>query len=409
MTAAIADALGPAVEAGTLSGFVVLLARDDDVDVTVLGDQALGGDPMRQDSIFRIASLTKPITAVATLILVAEGLLDLDDPVAEFLPELATPRVLRNLNGPLDDTVAVSRPITVRDLLRSTNGHGFPSDFSAPIVATLMQRLHQGEPRPQAFPALDDWMAALGATPLLHQPGEGFTYNTAFDILSVLVARVGGLPFADHLDARLFGPLGMVDTGFSYDVDQADRVSSSYRRSEDGGEDENGRLELVDGPDGQWSTEPAFASGAGGLVSTAADLLAFQRMLLAGGGDVLPSELVSQIMADQLDDAIRATDTVFLDGQSWGFGVGVDIAKVHPWNIVGRYGWVGGTGTSAYAVPSDGASRSCSRRSNWPARPTLPPSKRSGRPLLLISVTTVDPPENPPDVQVRVAASVAPT
>ena len=138
----------------------------------------------------------------------------------------------------------------------------------------------------------------------------------------------------------------MNDTGFSFPPESIDRVTTSYRHGDDG-------LQIADQPDGQWASEPAFASGAGGLMSTAADLLAFQRMLLAGGGNVLPQELVAAMMTDQLTPAIRATDTVFLDGQTWGYGGSVDIAIDNPWNVLGRYGWVGGTGTSAYVVPSD--------------------------------------------------------
>ena len=343
----VCDALAVHVDSGEVAGLVAVIARADDVDVTVLGAQTVDGPVMREDSLFRIASAGKPITAAAVLMLVAEGYLRLDDPIGGVLPELAAPRVLRKLMSPIDDTVAAIRPITVRDLLRSTNGHGFPSDFSAPVVAGLMGGLHQGPPQPQLVPAPDDWMAILAKIPLLHQPGEGFTYNTAFDILSVLVARVSGQSFGDYLDQRIFEPLAMNDTGFSFPPNADSRVTTYYRLADDGA------LAVVDAPDGQWASEPAFTSGAGGYVSTAADLLAFQRMLLDGGRNLLPSSLVSAMMTDQLTPSIRATDTVFLDGQSWGYGGGVDIAIHHPWNVVGRYGWVGGTGTSAYVVPSD--------------------------------------------------------
>jgi CubicO group peptidase (beta-lactamase class C family) len=167
----------------------------------------------------------------------------------------------------------------------------------------------------------------------------------------VLITRASGRSFADHVAARILEPLGMDDTGFSFPPDETarSRATTAYRRSDDGG------LEVVDEPDGQFASPPAFASGAGGHVSTAADLLRFQRMLVAGGGEVLPARSVAEMMTDQLSPAIRATDSVFLDGQSWGYGGGVDIEPRRPWNVIGRYGWVGGTGTSAYVVPSDGS------------------------------------------------------
>jgi len=301
---------------------------------------------MAQDSLFRIASITKPMMAALALTFVADGTLQLEQPVDDLLPELASPVVLRSLIGPVDETVPAARAITVRHLLTSTNGHGFPSDFSAPVVQLLFDRLHQGPPQPKRVPQPDEWMAILADIPLLHQPGEGFTYNTAFDILGVLVARAGGRPLPELLAARILEPLGMTETGFAFPTGTDDRRTCYYRRGDDG-------LVELDGPDGQWSTVPAFPSGAGGLVSTLADVLAFQRMLLAGGGEILPTALVTAMATDQLTPTIRASDTVFLDGQSWGFGGGVDIERRNSWNVPGRFGWVGGTGTSAHVVPSD--------------------------------------------------------
>jgi len=345
----IEGALAPYVDDGRVPGVVAVVARGDDVDVTVLGAQSIGGTPMRHDSLFRIASAGKPITAAAALALVADGALALDDAVADLLPELAAPRVLRRPTSPLDDTVAADRAITVRHLLTSTSGHGFPSDLAAPIAEVLGRELHQGPPRPQEVPPPDEWMARLARIPLVHQPGEGFAYNTAFDVLSVLVERASGLPFAEHVARRVLRPLGIHDTGFAVGAGDLGRMTSYYRHGDGGG------LVLVDAPDGQWSAPPPFASGAGGYVSSATDLLAFSRMLLEGGGGVLPPDLVAAMTSDQLTTAIRATDSLFLDGQSWGFGVGVDIEARRPWNVAGRFGWVGGTGTSAYAVPSDGS------------------------------------------------------
>lgn len=343
------DALTSYVASGEIPGIVAVVARGDDLDVTVIGEQAVGGDAMREDSLFRIASAGKPITAVAVLTLVADGRLAIDESVDDLLPELASPRVLRDLRGPIDDTVPADRSITVEDLLRSTNGHGFPADFSAPIVSILVERLNQGPTRPEAFPPPDEWMAMLSEIPLLHQPGEAFTYNTAYDILGVLVACASGQPFADYVDERVFQPLGMTDSEFAFAPGSVGRMTAAYRRGEDG------VLVVVDPPDGEWAAEPAFASGAGGCVSTAADVLAFHRMLLAGGGDVLPSDLVAEMTSDQFTPAIRSTNDVFLNGQSWGYGCGVDIEVRDSWNVPGRYGWVGGSGTSAYAVPADGS------------------------------------------------------
>ena len=175
MTARLADALAPHVESGDVAGLVALVGRGTDVEVTVLGAHAIGGAPMRADSLFRIASAGKPITAAAVLTLVADDLVRLDDPVDDVLPELASPRVLRRPSGALDDTVAAVRPITVRDLLRSTNGLGFSSDFASPITARLLGELHQGPPQPQLVAPPDEWMAMLATIPLVHQPGEGCT------------------------------------------------------------------------------------------------------------------------------------------------------------------------------------------------------------------------------------------
>ncbi len=340
------DALRPLVDAQLVPGLVAAVGRGDDLEVVAIGDATLGGPPMREDALFRIASVTKPMMAAVALTLVADGTLELDQPVEGLLPELASPLVVRSSTGPVDDTVPAIRPITMRHLLTSTSGLGFPSDFSAPVVQLLVERLQQGPPQPQHLPAPDEWMARLGEIPLLHQPGDGFTYNTAFDILGVLAARAAATTLPELMATRLFEPLGMTDTGFAFPAGSMERRTSYYRNTDEG-------LVEEDDPDGQWATVPPFPSGAGGLVSSVADVVAFQRMLLAGGGDVLPADLVTAMMSDQLTPAIRATDSAFLDGQSWGFGGGVDIVNDHRWNVLGRYGWVGGTGTAAHVVPSD--------------------------------------------------------
>ena len=338
---------------GSVPGAVGLIARGDRVEVEAAGSaSADGSSPMARDSIFRVASITKPITAAAVMMLVDDGRIALEDPIGRWLPELASPAVVRTPAGPVDDVVPAVRPITVADLLTFRAGYGFPSDFSLPAVGPLFSELKQGPPQPQLVPAPDEWMAALARIPLLYQPGEAWLYETCSDIQGVLIARVSGRPLPEFLAERLFEPLGMADTGFEVPAGQLGRFTSYYRGDPAGG------LELVDAPGGQWSSRPAFPSGAGGLVSTAGDWYSFARMLLAGGSaggrQLLSPASVRQMTTDQLTPSQRDASRLFLEGQGWGFGGSVDVEAIDPWNVPGRYGWVGGTGTAAHIIPSTG-------------------------------------------------------
>ncbi|EST27100.1 serine hydrolase domain-containing protein [Streptomyces niveus] len=342
------------VSEGPLPGAVAMVARGDRIEVAEAGSaDAAGTTPLTRDSIFRIASITKPVVAAAVMMLVEEGRIALDDPVDAWLPELASPMVVRTPASPVDDVVPAVRPITVLDLLTFRSGHGFPSDFSLPAVAPLFSELLQGPPQPQHVPAPDAWMAALARIPLLHQPGDGWLYNMGSDIQGVLISRVTGRTLPEFLAERVFEPLGMVDTGFEVPAGKRGRVSYYYRQGEAGG------LEPIDTPDGQWSTVPPFPSGAGGLVSTLDDWYAFARMLLAdgetdAGKSLLAPASVRQMTTDHLTRSQRDAGTLFLEGQGWGFGGSVDVQTLDPWNVPGRYGWVGGTGTSAHITPSTG-------------------------------------------------------
>ncbi|MFD4696684.1 serine hydrolase domain-containing protein [Streptomyces niveus] len=339
---------------GPLPGAVAMVARGGRIEVAEAGSaDAAGTTPLTRDSIFRIASITKPVVAAAVMMLVEEGRIALDDPVDEWLPELASPMVVRTPAAPVDDVVLAVRPITVLDLLTFRSGHGFPSDFSLPAVAPLFGELLQGPPQPQHIPAPDAWMAALARIPLLHQPGDGWLYNMGSDLQGVLIARVTGRTLPEFLAERVLEPLGMVDTGFEVPAGKRGRVPYYYRQGEAGG------LELIDTPDGQWSTVPPFPSGAGGLVSTLDDWYAFARMLLAdgetdAGKSLLAPTSVRQMTTDHLTRPQRDAGTLFLEGQGWGFGGSVDVQTLDPWNVPGRYGWVGGTGTSAHITPSTG-------------------------------------------------------
>ncbi|MBO2445524.1 beta-lactamase family protein [Actinomadura barringtoniae] len=342
------DVLQRYVDDRTLPGAVGLVARGDRVEVATAGSADLErGIPMARDSIFRIASITKPITATAVMMLVEEGRIALDDPIGRWLPELAAPMVVRTPQSPVDDVVPALRPITVEDLLTFRSGLGWPAAelMSAPQVAMLAEQGQQKHGRdPQRVSPPDEWMAAYAKIPLLHQPGEAFLYHTGSDLQGVLIARVTGRTLPDFFAERIFEPLGMKDTGFAVPAADRDRFTGYY----------NDGLELLDGPDGQWSTLPAFASGGGGLVSTADDWLTFARMLLANGGDLLSPESVRLMTTDQLTQAQRDGGALYLEGQGWGYGGSVDVAPVDPWNVPGRYGWVGGTGTAAHLTPSTG-------------------------------------------------------
>jgi CubicO group peptidase (beta-lactamase class C family) len=354
--ASLREVLRPYVDDGTLPGAVGMVARGDSVEVAAVGSAYVeAGREMARDSVFRIASITKPVVAAAVMVLVDDGRIALSDPVARWLPELAAPSVVRSPGGPVDDVVPAARPITVADLLTSRTGYGFPTDFTLPAVQPLLaEGVQRDGLSPQRFLPTDEWITALARVPMLHQPGEAWLYNTSSDLQGLLIERVSGESLPDFLAERIFVRVGMPDTGFVVPAAARDRFTGYYRTAEGGG------LELVDGPDGQWSSMPPFASGAGGLVSTADDWLAFGRMLLAQGATadgrrVLSAESVRLMTADHLTRAQREASGLFLEGQGWGFGGAVDVEAVDPWSVPGRYGWVGGTGTSAHVVPATGS------------------------------------------------------
>ena len=350
--ASLHDVLETYVGDGSVPGAVGLVARGNRAEVAVVGSVAVGGVSMARDSIFRLASITKPITAAAVMMLVDDGRIALDSPVGLWLPELAEPKVVRTPASAVDDVVPAVRAITVVDLLSSRAGYGFASDFTLPAVQRLFSVQKDGR-EPQSFPAPDVWMAELARVPLLYQPGEAWLYDTCSTLQGVLITRVSGQSLPDFLAERVFEPLGMAGAGFEVPDAKRDRFTSYYRTSP------AGRLELADGPDGQWSTRPAFPLGNGGLVGTADDWHAFGRMLLAegtaaDGHQLLTADSVQLMTSDHTTQGQREIGKLFLEGQGWGFGGSVDIAAIDPWNLPGRYGWVGGTGTSVHIIPSTG-------------------------------------------------------
>lgn len=335
------------VEAGNAPGVVVLVARDGQRVVTTSGVRRLDGPAMTRDTIVRAASITKPIMAALTMCLVQDGTIALDAPVGTWLPEMAIPRVLVRPEAPVDQTMACRRPITVHDLLTFQGGLGISTDFDAPIGALINGYLEQGPPHPATHPDPDTWMARVSDVPLLHQPGEGWLYNTQYDVLGVLLSRATGLDLPTLLRQRITGPLGMSDTAFYVPPERLDRFATYYRRT-DGG------FEIADEPDGEWSAPPAFASGAGGLVTTVDGWCTFGELLLAGGGQLLSAQAVQQMTTNATTPAMREMAGFFLDGQGWGYGGSVDIELREPWNALGRYGWVGGTTTAGFVDSAAG-------------------------------------------------------
>lgn len=340
------------VSDGSLPGAVALIARGGRTEFAAVGDASLGGPAMARDSIFRFASITKPITAAAVMMLVDDGAIALGDPVGRWLPELAAPMVVKTPHSDPDDLVPAAREITVFDLLSSQAGYGFPSDFGLPGVQPLFGVQKDGR-EIRSFPAPEVWMADLAKVPLLYQPGEAWLYDTCSTVQGVLVTRVTGQPLPSFLAERLLGPLGMSDTAFEVPPSRRGRFTSYYRTNG------AGALRLADAPDGQWSTPPVFPLGNAGLAGTIDDWALFGRMLLAHGStadgrQVLSRESVRLMTTDHTSAAQREIGTLFLEGQGWGFGGSVDIAATDPWNVPGRYGWVGGTGTSAHIVPATG-------------------------------------------------------
>lgn len=346
------------VERGDLPGVVTLVARGDHVRVTIAGTGGFGGGgALRRDTLFRIASMTKPVTAAVTMMLVEDGIVRLDDPVDRLLPELANRRVLKRLEAPVDDTVPAERPILVEDLLTLRMGTGAimaPGDY--PINAAMADRgVAVGPWLPDAASG-DAWTAALGELPLMQQPGTTWLYDTGITVLGVLLERAAGKPLGELYRERLFEPLGMPDTGFQVPAGGLERLPAQYWRNF-----RTGAVEAFDpaGAGSRFAQTPGFASAAGGLVSTADDYLAFSRLMLNrgihGGRRLLSERAVTAITTDHITAAQKARSPFgpgFWDRRGWGYGVSV-VQDPAPGDPHG-FGWDGGYGTSGYWDPASG-------------------------------------------------------
>lgn len=340
------DAVRPFVVVGAVPGAVVGVLRDGRVSLEAVGTTAPGGGTaMDVDTPVRISSNTKPIAAALTLSLAEDGALSLEDPVERFVPELADRRVLRQLDGPLENTVPAVRPVTIEDLLTMRLGFGFVFEADCPAVAAAAQAgLGIGPPDPSAPLTPDAWVARFAKLPLVEQPGTAWRYDLAYAVLGVILARAGGRHLDQLLRARLFEPLGMTETAFTA---SPGRLPPCYAASAVG-------LVLFDSAaDSRWVTPPAFPDARGGLVSTAADLLRFAEALLDDGSSVASTASVAAMTTDRLTSQQRQGPSAqtFLGGFGWGYGVQVATPGHDASVRLTRNGWGGGLGTLWYSWP----------------------------------------------------------
>jgi CubicO group peptidase (beta-lactamase class C family) len=334
-------ALDDTVADGWAPGIVAGLRHRGETEVYATGTVAFESPRlMHENTPFRIASLSKLVAGALATLMLDDGLFELDDDVDHWLPELALPRVLVTPDGPLDQTVAAHRSITVRDLLTMTHGLGVIFDDS-PISNAMRDTGVLSSALPVEL-SPDQFMERLGTLPLAHQPGERWMYNLAADILGVLLARVSGGPLHEVLAARIFEPLGMSSTGFQGDPAT---LPTAYQNRED-------TLVVFDKPDGVYSRTPIFESLAGGLISTVPDYLRFLTAL--EDGLLLPAALKEQMTTDRLRPSQKEGTELMLGGggAGWGWQVGIVTSGDKPGQSKGSYGWTGGTGTRAFVDPS---------------------------------------------------------
>src|SRR5574337_649590 len=344
-------AIREACDAGLLAGAVTLVWQHGRVaQVNEIGYRDVdAGLPMRRDTVFRIASMTKPITVAAAMSLVDEGKLRLDDPITRWAPEFAEPTVLLDPTGPLERTCPAQRPITIDDLMTHRSGLAYGFSVTGPI-AREYRRLPFGQ-GPDAF------LAAIAKLPLVHQPGDRLTYSHATDVLGVLLARIENKPLPRVLDERILGPLAMTDTGFFVSPQGRSRAATMYRL-------ENGTTLRGDAMGPVPIMMPAFPNAGGGLLSTVDDYLSFARMLLAhgvfDGVRVLSAGSARAMRTDRLTDAQKRHP--FLGAPFWvgrGFGLNLsvvtDAAKSPPLfgpGGPGTFSWPGAYGTWWQADPT---------------------------------------------------------
>jgi CubicO group peptidase (beta-lactamase class C family) len=337
------------VERGEVAGIVSLIARQGQIvhfESSGLLDLETRR-PMRRDAVFRIASMTKPITAAGVMLLFEEGHFILDDPIASFIPEFGDTRVYES--APLE------QPITIRHLLTHTSGLCYPVPINAPSAVGLLYEREQifrwDEP-------LADKIQRLARLPLVHQPGAAWTYGMSIDVLGRLIEVVSGQALDDFLRERLFTPLNMPDTDFAVDAGSADRIAAVYTVSNNGGLERATEVFLEEP-----THRPQFLMGGGGLVSTAADYARFAGMLASGGAldgvRVLGRKTVQLMMSSQMrSDQIPFVPPDWGHREGYGMALGgrtvVDVAASGLPGSAGSFTWQGAYSTDFWADPHEG-------------------------------------------------------
>jgi CubicO group peptidase (beta-lactamase class C family) len=360
----IKAALQNVVDTGKLAGAATLISRDGETQVVCVGWRDLEAKlPMQRDTIFRIASMTKPITSVAALMLVDEGRIALADPIARYAPEFSDMRVLLSPDRPLDETEPAKRPITFEDLLTHRAGLTYADFHRGPFAQAYREALG-GDIDSDVAP--DDWIARLAKLPLIGQPGSTMYYGCSTDLLGLLIARIERAPLGAVLKRRIFDPLGMKDTSFLVPREKRDRCAAAY------GFDEEGRLTKRVTRSGVFVSERpedmAYESGGAGLWSTLDDYLNFARIFVSGGAAssvrLLRPETYAMMVTNQLTDSQRANSILlgrkpFAVGRGFGLGVSVvlepDKTDLMRRGGVGTVSWPGAFGGWWQADPNDGS------------------------------------------------------
>jgi CubicO group peptidase (beta-lactamase class C family) len=348
------------VDSGRLAGMVtVVMRRGELAFAETAGKADLERDkPMRPDSIFRIYSMTKPLTSTAIMMLYEEGRFQLDDPISKFIPRFANPRVYAGGSRGKIDSVPAEREITFRDLLTHTSGLTYGFMESNPVDALYRSKTN-GVDFQTATTSLKDVVERLATFPLIAQPGKAWNYSVATDVLGYLVEVISGQPFQTYLKEKVLGPLGMVDTDFHVPADKHERFAANYQAGA------GGKLELIDDPGKSRYLAPrAVNSGGGGLVSTAADYLRFCRFMLNKGeldGTRLLGRKTVELMTmnhlkgDMADMGMPrfSESTYYGVGFGLGFSVMIDPAKAHILGTAGEYAWGGAASTAFWCDPAE--------------------------------------------------------